>query len=385
MAARWLLLAGALWLAGPVAAEPAPIDPQATAETRNLFRNMMRIAPKTVLFGHQNTLAYGTSWQDQDDTGPDRSDVKDVVGDFPAVYGWDLMDAVDSQHLRGGRGIGADRLRSYVVRAHARGGINTFSWHMDNPATGGDAWDQTPAVHRILPGGDRHAAYLAQLDAAADFFLSLKDRNGRPIPVWFRPFHEQTGDWFWWGKGHAAPEDFKALWRFTVEHLRDRRGVHNLLYAYSTDVFDDANGYFEFYPGDGWVDLLGFDDYHSIAPTGSERVFARRLRLVVRWARERGKLAAVTETGLEAIPVRNWWTGTLLNGIIADQETLGISYVLVWRNANPANDRQNHYYAPYPGQKSAADFQVFYDDPRTWFESDLPSLSTDASSGEGAH
>ena len=363
----------------PASAGPAPIDAAATTETRNLFRNMLRIAPRTVLFGHQNTLAYGYTWRDEDDTGPDRSDVKDVVGDFPAVYGWDLMDALGKGRPGEAPSAGAERLRGYVRSAHARGGINTFSWHMDNPVSGGDSWDRTPAVARVLPGGDRHAAYVARLDAAADFFLSLKDRRGRPIPVWFRPFHEQTGNWFWWGKGNAAPEDYKALWRFTVEYLRDRRGVHNLLYAYSTDVFDDAKDYFEFYPGDGYVDLLGFDDYHSITRSSSRRIFTNRLRLVVRWARERGKLAALTETGLEALPVRNWWTGTLLNGIITDEETLGISYVLVWRNANPSFDRKDHFYAPYPGQKSAADFKLFYDDPRTWFERDLPNLYTDTS------
>ncbi|UYV15382.1 glycoside hydrolase family 26 protein [Porphyrobacter sp. ULC335] len=379
-APAFTLLLAVLLCGGPLLAAPseaAPIDAQATAETRNLFRNMLLIAPRTVLFGHQNTLAYGTTWRDEGAAGPDRSDVKDVVGDFPAVYGWDLMDAVGTPAPGTTPVIDADRLRGYVQRAHARGGINSFSWHMDNPVTGGDAWDKTPAVARILPGGDHHEAYLSRLDAAAAFFLSLRDRHGRLIPVWFRPFHEQTGDWFWWGNGHAAPDDYKALWRFTVEYLRDHHGVHNLLYAYSTDVFDSAEDYFRFYPGDEYVDLLGFDDYQSVTPSGSERVLTHRLRMVVRWARERGKLAALTETGLEAIPARNWWTGRLLNGIIADQEALGISYVLVWRNANPAFDRKDHFYAPYPGQKSAADFQRFYDDPRTWFGSDLPNLYAD--------
>jgi hypothetical protein len=74
--------------------------------------------------------------------------------------------------------------------------------------------------------------------------------------------------------------------------------------------------------------------------------------MVVRWARERGKLAALTETGLEAIPVRNWWTGRLLNETIADQDAMGISYVLVWRNANPAFDRKDHFYVPYPGHRA---------------------------------
>jgi mannan endo-1,4-beta-mannosidase len=369
---------GALFVAASIStsslnAAPAtnsPIDSKATAETKNLFSNMMRIAPHTVMFGHQNSLAYGYTWRDEDDNGPDRSDVHDVVNDFPAVYGWDLMDVIGNST----DSIGADRLRGYVQSAYARGGINTFSWHMGNPVTMSDAWDKTSAVEHIIPGGRLHADYVAKLDAAAAFFLSLKDKNGKLIPVWLRPFHEHTGDWFWWGKGNTTAAEYKLLWRFTVDYLRDTKGVHNLLYAYSTDVFDGANTYFEFYPGDDYVDLLGFDDYQSIKTAATSSVFKKRLRMLVKWSRERGKLAALTETGLEAVPIANWWTGILLNGIIADKDSIGISYVLVWRNANPAYDRKEHFYAPYVGQKSAKDFQVFYDDPRTWFEKDLPNL-----------
>lgn len=374
---KGLLVIAAFASASSVIAAPVtsgPIDAKATAETKNLFDNMMRIAPHTVMFGHQNSLAYGYTWRDEDDNGPDRSDVHDVVGDFPAVYGWDLMDVIGSGRPGEMHSIGAERLRRYVQSAHARGGVNSFSWHMENPLTRGDAWDKTPAVQHIIPGGRLHAEYVAKLDAAAAFFLSLKDKNGRPIPVWFRPFHEHTGDWFWWGKGNTTASDYQLLWRFTVEYLRDTKGVHNLLYAYSTDVFDNADTYFEFYPGDAYVDLLGFDDYHSIKSSATSSLFKKRLRMLVKWSRERGKLAALTETGLEAIPIANWWTGILLNGIIADKDTMGISYVLVWRNANPAYDRKEHFYAPYPGQKSAKDFQVFYDDPRTWFGKDLPDL-----------
>lgn len=372
-----LAMAGWSRASASTSSYPQPIDKGATPETKNLFRNMLRVAPSTVMFGHQNALAYGTSWRDSGEGPPTRSDVKDVVGDYPAVYGWDLMDVFGKARAGELGGGGEGRMRDYVRSAHARGGINTFSWHMDNPASGKDAWDTTPAVDKLLPGGAHHSAFKEQLDRAAAFFLSLTDNNGKLIPVWFRPFHEQTGGWFWWGKGHTSPDDFKALWRFTVDHLRNTRGVHNLLYAFSTDVFDSAQAYFEFYPGDDYVDLLGFDDYHSIKSTKTLETFSRRLRMIVRWARERGKLAAVTETGLEGIGIRNWWTGILLNGIIADRDTLGISYVLVWRNANQEFDRKGHFYAPYPGQKSAPDFKVFFEDPRTWFGRDLPDFYND--------
>lgn len=322
------------------------------------------------MFGHQNTLAYGYSWHDE----PDRSDVNDVVGDFPAVYGWDVMDIF----ARAGPGqrdaAGEAKLRGYVTQAHARGGVNTFSWHMPNPANDTDAWNITPAVSRIIPGGDLHDKYTARLDVAAAFFLSLKDTSGRPIPVWFRPFHEHTGAWFWWGKPNASAADYITLWRFTVSYLRDVKGVHNLLYAYSTDVFDSPAQYFEYYPGDEWVDMLGFDDYHSIESAQTRGTFVYRMQSVVKWAEERGKIAALTETGREALPEADWWTKVLLKGLTSNG-VQGLSYVLVWRNAEAANnDRKEHFYAPYRGQKSAEDFKRFYASPVTLFERDLPPL-----------
>lgn len=365
-----VLLATAPAYAQNTAPAAAPIDSGATAETRNLLANMRRIARTRTMFGHQNTLAYGYGWTGE----PHRSDVRDVTGSFPQIYGWDVMDifvAGDAHRLDAAK---AARLRGFVQEARARGGVNSFSWHMPNPVKNSDAWDVTPAVKAILPGGTLHDRYKAQLDIAADFFRSLVDAQGKPIPVWFRPFHEQTGAWFWWGKGNASPEDFKALWHFTVNYLRDTRGVHNLLYAFSTDVFDDETGYFQFYPGDDYVDLLGFDDYHSIETPATRTVFVRRLEDVARWARARSKLAALTETGLEALPDPHWWTGTLLPGLTASADTRAISYVLVWRNANPANDRKEHFYAPYPGQKSAADFVRFRRDPGIAFEGDVGDL-----------
>jgi len=83
--------------------------------------------------------------------------------------------------------------------------------------------------------------------------------------------------------------------------------------------------------------------------------------------KKRNKPIALTETGLEAIPIANWWTGVLLP--IVDKYP--ISYVMVWRNAR---ERENHYYAPYPGQKSAADFIKFYHSPKTLFCKDIPNL-----------
>jgi mannan endo-1,4-beta-mannosidase len=347
---------------------PRLVDPNATAETRALFVNLQRLAPDHLLFGHEDDLAYGVRWIAE----PGRSDVREVAGSYPAVYGWDLG------HLEIGAAANLDkvdfgRMREWIVEGYRRGGVHTISWHLNNPVSGGGSWDTTRAVHAILPGGSHHDVYRGWLDRVADFFLSLR-AGDELVPIIFRPFHEMSGSWFWWGARHATEDEYRELWRFTVEHLRDVRGVNNLLWAYSTDVFDDRDGYLRWYPGDEWVDVLGFDDYQSVRTPETRPALVRRLRTVVELAEERNKVAALAETGVEGVPDPDWWTQTLLAGIRSDPVAQRIAWVLVWRNANHEHDRPDHFYAPFPSHPSATDFVRFRQDPFVLFEDDLPDM-----------
>jgi len=63
------------------ATQPVPSDPKATPEAVKLYQKMMELQHKGLMFGHQDDMAYGTSWYSQEG----RSDVKDVCGDYPAI------------------------------------------------------------------------------------------------------------------------------------------------------------------------------------------------------------------------------------------------------------------------------------------------------------
>jgi len=340
-----------------------PVDTNATKKTKALYANLKAISGKGMLFGHQDDLAYGVGWKDE----KGRSDVKDVCGSYPALYGWDVSGLGKLVNIDS---VNFDNMKSWIIEGFKRGGVNTISWHMDNPATGGSSWDNTPAVSSILPGGEKHEFYKQRLDLFADF---LNDLNvglfQTKIPIIFRPFHEHTGSWFWWGKGNCNAEEYKALWQFTVKYLRDEKNIRQLLYSYSTDQFDSKEQYLEFYPGDDYVDIIAFDDYHSIKDSDSRDKLIFRLRSVVEIAESKNKVAAFSETGLEKIPVDEWFTNILLEGIKSDEIGKQIAYVMVWRNGRP-----DHFYAPYPGHPSVPDFIKFREDPYTLFEDDLPNM-----------
>lgn len=348
-------------------ADSKPVDARITPEARALFHNLQLVRREHVMFGHQDDLAYGFTWNAE----PGRSDVKETAGAYPAVYGWELghLELDSAQNLDG---VNFDTLRGWIGEAYARGGVITISWHLNNPVTGGSAWDTTRAVAAILPGGAQHDRYVGWLDRVAAFLGSLKGPKGEPIPVVFRPYHETSGSWFWWGGRHRTPEEYVQLWRMTVEYLRDTKGLHNLLWAYSTDVFNSEADYLRQYPGDEWVDVLGFDDYQSVRRPG-DPALPRRLRGIVQLADARGKIPIMSETGLAGIPDPQWWTGTVLAGIRRDPVGQHIAWVLVWRNATNFQ-HGDKVYAPYPGHPSAADFVRFYKDPLILFGDELPNM-----------
>jgi mannan endo-1,4-beta-mannosidase len=197
----------------------------------------------------------------------------------------------------------------------------------------------------------------------------LVDSSGKPIPIIFRPYHEFDGSWFWWGKRFCTANEFKALWKETVTYLRDKKKVRNFLYAFSPDRnFKTKEDYIERYPGDEYVDILGFDDYWDFTPDGDGLGWVRKKLIVIsELAKEKNKIAALTETCLESIPNPVWWSDRLMKVINAD--SVNIAFAMVWRNANTT-----HHYAPYKGDYSADDFFNFSKSENILFNSTLPDL-----------
>jgi mannan endo-1,4-beta-mannosidase len=340
------------------------VDPDATPVTNALYENLKQNMGKGVMFGHQDDLAYGVGWNSKDGM----SDVKGSCGHYPAVFGWEVSKL--GQRPYNIDSVNFERMKVWIRQGFNMGSMITISWHMDNPVSGGSAWDKTRAVYSIIPGGPKHAEYKKKLDLFADFIKEINSgNNGKEIPILFRPFHEHTGNWFWWGDGNCTTGEYIALWQFTVKYLRDVKNLHNLIYVYSTDIFRDKDQFLKFYPGDDYVDVLAFDDYHGIESQENLPSFTSRLHVVCELAKARDKVAALSETGLNQVRIPDWYTDYLLKGIKADPEGMRISYVLTWRNAD-----QKQFFTTYPGHASQADFRKFYDDPYTWFQGDFPSL-----------
>lgn len=364
------------------------VDAKATKNTKSLFAYLQDVRGKHVLFGHQHATDEGLTLTG---TGEFESEVKNSVGDYPAVFGWDTLSLEGKEKP----GVANDpkqssaNLAKSMKEAHEHGGIIALSTHFPNFVTGGSFNDTAGSVvENILPGGSKHAEFNAFLDHIASFANGLRDEQGELIPILFRPFHEQNGGWFWWGAKTTTASQYVELYRYTVEYLRDKKNVHNFLHVYSPNGTFGGNqeNYLTTYPGDDYVDILGMDQYDNQANPGTEQFLnnlVSDLGMISLLADSKGKIAAFSEFGYSPQGMKttgngdlDWFTG-LMDAIKADPDARRISYMQTWANfalngnlfvpyKDAPNDLGDHELLP--------DFIKYYNDPYTSFLNEVEGV-----------
>lgn len=347
------------------------VDPNATQETKSLYSNLWNQQFEGFMFGHHDDLIYGREWYAEDG----RSDTKEVCGDYPAVFSVDFAEIMDDRHATSD--LNDDRRRT-ILEARARGEVITACAHLNNPLTGGDSWDNsnTTVVKEILtPGSETNVKYRVWLDRLADFVNNLKDDNGHLIPIIFRPYHEHTQTWSWWGSQCTTQDEFINFWKFTVDYLVDTKGVHNLIFAISPQIDGPSSPDRLLYrwPGDDYVDFIGMDSYHG---TNTNALNANVKNLAA-LSKEKLKPCGITETGIEGVRSNGeeyvkYWTQEILNPIIGKD----ISLIVMWRNKYDPQHTGIHFYGPWIGHASSGDFVDFYESSFTIFSQDLPDMYT---------
>lgn len=327
-----------------------------------LLNRLKALQGQGVLFGHQDDGVYGSTWKFEHG----RSDVLEICGDFPAVMGFDL-GRIELASNKNSEGVPFNILRREIVAQHERGGIVTLSWHPCNPATGKNHRDLTgnPVKNVLKKRGDVRRTFDQWLDRLADFLFSLKDSNGRLVPVIFRPWHEMTGDWFWWGTKSCTPDQYKQLFVYTYRYLK-AKGLDNIVWCYSpgSSSKETEQRFMAYYPGDAYVDVIGVDIYDTTKRKDFIGDVQRELRIMSKVAREHNKLFALTETGYKSNPEKDWYTDKLLPAISEYQPL----YVLLWRNDW---NMKSEVYGPAPDRKQASDFRKFHQNPLTLFVKDI--------------
>jgi mannan endo-1,4-beta-mannosidase len=258
--------------------------------------------------------------------------------------------------------------------------INTFSWHLREPNNEDSFYvsdmtteQKTTAFKSILPGGSNHVWYKKKLDKVASVVLNLKGSKGELIPIIFRPFHEFDGSWFWWGADFCTPEEYKTAYKFTVDYLKNTKGVHNILYAFSPDrTYLTSTDYLSRYPGDNYVDVLGMDNYGDFDNQGTSgaNTANSKLKIISDLAVAKVKIAALTETGYRVTsskaPIDDWFSNYLYSALTSN--SIEVSYVMFW------NNDENGYYVPNGSVSNDADFKTFSLKSKSALLNSLPKM-----------
>ena len=339
---------------------------------QQLLERLDTLQKKGIMYGHQDDPMYGLTWEYDQDS----SDVKNVCGDYPAIMGFDLggIEMGDQKNLDS---VPFTRMTEEIIAHHQRGGIVTLSWHPRNPITtidgggnagqkfpAGSAWDTTTVVKRILPGGDAEEKFAGWMQRVSDFLATLKTADGKKVPVIFRPWHENSGSWFWWGEKLCTVDEYKALWNLLQDKLK-ADGFDNLVWAYSPGCQDNltAERLLDRYPGDDRVDMIGLDGYQWV-PEEKDIFIARtkqNLQVLCEVAQTHGLIPAMTETGMKNMTQTDWWSTTLLPAV----QDYPISYLLTWRNY------KGEWFGPSTSKPDALSFVEFYNSDKTLFLNDI--------------
>ena len=343
-------------------------------QREQLIDRLLSLQQKGIMYGHQDDPMYGLTWEYEKDS----SDVKNVCGDYPAVMGFDLggIEMGDKKNLDS---VPFTRMTEEIKAHYQRGGIVTLSWHPRNPVTTiegggwagqqfpeGTAWDVTDSavVKKILPGGEFHEKFEGWMQRVSDFLATLTTEEGQKIPVIFRPWHENSGSWFWWGEKLCSVEEYKSLWNMLQDKLL-ADGYDNLVWAYSPGCQDNltAEQLLSRYPGDGRVDLIGLDGYQWTPEEKNQYIERTKQNLTVlcEVAKEHQLIPALTETGMKNMTEPTWWTSTLLPAV----QDFPISYLLTWRNY------KKEWFGPSTSQPDAPYFRDFYASEKTLFLTDI--------------
>lgn len=260
------------------------VNRNATANTKKLYSFLKDSYGKYVITGQQC---------DGGINGNEFKAIKNLTGDYPALLGLDMMDYTPSRTAFGASSSAVEK----AIEFANKGGIVTFCWHWNAPteylnstANSSDGWwggfytqSSKFDIAKVMNGQDAKGKKLLDRDIK-EIAKQLKRLEKAGVPVIWRPLHEASGGWFWWGaKGSDA---YKKLWKYLYKELTNTYGCNNLIWVYNGQSAD-------WYPGDEYVDIVGEDIYpgnHVYDPQVS------RFRQAISYG-SKTKITALTENG----------------------------------------------------------------------------------------
>ena len=298
----------------------APVTPNASESARKVFsflrENFMKKTISGMMISDQNfnydygnmkllkpgecTPADSCKYSDAEVSWKGQTDIAEFYkrsGHYPAIGGFDMLFATGGHHEEGWfKGYTENNL-VMTEQLWKMGGIPTYTWHWKvgedtvfytkdtYPNNGFNASGCTEGVKgtsenntcfnytkafkgdkckEINEASQEYKDIVADIDIVSGYFKELQEKG---IAVVWRPLHEASGGWFWWGAG--SPECYVQLYRLVFNRMVGTNKLTNLIWVWNINT-DPSLGYdysalnAAWYPGDDYVDIVAVDIYDPL-------------------------------------------------------------------------------------------------------------------------
>lgn len=269
-----LLAAGFCALTAQADVSYTPVNANATEGAQKLYNFLAtNYGVKTVsgmMTGNVDTLYTG-----EIENSIDVKILTERSGKAPALVGFDFLFATGLQTEPAWYKAYTEKTLALATDLWNKGGIPAFTWHWKDPS------DQVDAFYTKSGNANQYTEFdftqgftdpsctanctwntssetyqqlVSDIDEIADMFLGLQTAG---VAAVFRPIHEASGKWFWWGtKGGAA---FQALYNLVYDEMVTVKGVNNLVWVWNPEYSNDI----DWNPGASKYDVISLDIYDA--------------------------------------------------------------------------------------------------------------------------
>lgn len=325
-----------------------PVTPNATESARKVYTFLrdnfgkktvsgMMISDQNFNYDYGNmrlippggcTPADSCKFSDEEVSWKGQTDIAEFYkrsGHYPAIGGFDMLFAAGGHHEEGWfKGYTENNL-VMTEQLWEMGGIPTYTWHWKVGKdsifyTQQEGYRNAGCTEGVTKTADNNTCFnytkafkdssckeidatsqvykdiVADVDIVSGYFKQLEEKG---IAVVWRPLHEASGGWFWWGT--ASPECYVQLYRLVFDRMVNTNKLTNLIWVWNINT-DPKFGYdysalnAAWYPGDAYVDIVAVDIYDPLNDHNSAANYYNKIVSDVGTS----KMIALSENG--AIP-----------------------------------------------------------------------------------
>jgi mannan endo-1,4-beta-mannosidase len=259
--------------AAPFNLTPNLVNPNANESARKVFAFMQEKFQQNIISGVMTGDILTGNNPVTLNNQAEVSFIRQSSGKTPAMVGFDFFHGTGKESNTNiwHQNYNANTI-ALAKELWGRGGIPAFCWHWKDPLKNEEAFyspggSGASTTFNLLnacasnncaagwnTGSPEYQAMVADIDIVAGY---LKELQTAGVAVLWRPVHEASGTWFWWG--NRGPAAYKLLYKLIFDRLTTHHNLNNLIWVW--DSHRDQND-MDWYPGDNYVDIIGMDFYY---------------------------------------------------------------------------------------------------------------------------